>query len=194
MSDENEKAPDFTLEVANGDQLVLSDIWKDSHLLLWFSRGLACPFCRRQIIQMTKIHPQLLDAGVVTVQVTPTAMDVAKSMLEFYSVPWPYACDPGGHVSKAYEMGPRGPLQKLTTTLNEQRWAWGAIVKHPTEPHPEILPLVKEHPPESDIDGGVVIIAPGGFIRFRLPTGKLSLLPSNDSLLKAVRKLVEQAA
>lgn len=143
---------------------------------------------------MTKIYARLVEAGVNVVQVTPTRMEVAKSMLEFYPVPWPYACDASGLVSASYRMGPEGIAARVATTLAEQRLAWGSVIRHPLEPHPEMLQLAKAEPARGDVDGGVVIVAPDGTIRFRQPTGKLSLLPSNDSLLRAVSRLAEQAA
>jgi hypothetical protein len=33
-------APDFSMDVANGPPVTLSQLWRDHHVLLWFSAGL----------------------------------------------------------------------------------------------------------------------------------------------------------
>lgn len=190
MVDAQTPAPDFTLEVANGPAVTLSERWRDGFLLLWFSRGLACPFCRRQIVQLSRAHGELRERGVDIVQVTPQSMEVAQRLLEYFDVPWPYACDPDGEVAAAYDMAPQGALARAGTSVSVQTRALGLLLRNPAEPNPEIMETAKEAHPIPTRDGGMVLVDPEGRIRFKQPTGRLSLLPSTDDLFRIVDEVV----
>lgn len=186
-------APSFVLDLANGKPVALEDLWRRDHLLLWFSRGLACPFCRRQMVQLAQIYDKLRDFGTQIVQITPTIPEVARRMMRFFPVRWPYACDPGGEIAEAYEMQPvAGTIGKIGLDLKEQAKAWAVLIRSPAEPHPEVLPDVDKAGGLPSRDGGIVIVDRAGRVRFKQPTGKLSLLPSNAQILAAVGRVVEE--
>lgn len=184
MDDTTQAAPDFTLEVANGPAVTLSEQWQRRLLLLWFSRGLACPFCRRQIVQISRVYDDLRARDADVVQVTPQSVEVAQRLLEFFEVPWPYACDPEGVVAAAYDMAPGGALQRSTTSIKGQTRALGLLVTNPAEPNADIVGPAKEAHPIPTRDGGMVVVDRGGRIRFKQRTGNLSLLPSPSNLLR----------
>jgi peroxiredoxin len=72
-------APDFTLP-AVGDQGMVSlfDCLRDSAVLLGLFRGLHCPFCRRQIAQLSTLQEPLARLGVSIVVVVNTPRDRAR--------------------------------------------------------------------------------------------------------------------
>ncbi len=183
-------APDYTLTVANGPDVTLSERWAERWLLLWFSRGLACPFCRRQIVQVSRAYGDLLARGVDVVQVTPQSVEVARRLLAFFDVPWPYACDPEGEVAAAYDMSPEGALGRAGTSLSEQTRAWGLLLRSPGEPNPDVVPVAKEAQPIPTRDGGMVLVDRQGRVRFKQSTGRLSLLPSTGNMFRIVDELV----
>ena len=41
------QAPDFRLTSAKRAEVALADYREKRHVILWFSKGLFCPFCRR---------------------------------------------------------------------------------------------------------------------------------------------------
>lgn len=171
--------------------MVLSDLWQDRTLLVWFSRGLVCPFCRRQMVQLAQIYDELKALDTEVVQITPTDLEIARRMMKFFAVGWPYACDPSGEVANAFEMQPTlGAIGRLATEMKSQTKAWGVLIRSPGEPYPDVLEEVKEAGPLSSRDGGIVIVDRGGQIRFKQPTGKLSLLPSNAKILGIVQEVV----
>src|SRR4030095_3937787 len=45
-------APNFRLASAQGGEIALEDYRGQRHVILWFSRGLYCPFCRRYMSQL----------------------------------------------------------------------------------------------------------------------------------------------
>lgn len=188
MMDPLADAPDFTVEVAGGPPVVLSDLWRDQHVLLWFSRGLACPFCRRQMAQFAQMGQDLEAAATVAVQITPSKLEAAQRLLKLVPVPWAYGCDPSGQIVAAYGLeADRGPLRATADNLLQQSRALGLFLQHPGEPHPELLAHLKELGAPPPIEGGMVIVGKGGKVRFKQPTGKLALLPSKDQILAAVR-------
>ncbi|UCC88349.1 MAG: redoxin domain-containing protein [Anaerolineales bacterium] len=183
--------PDFILDVANGPSVTLSELWREHYLLLWLSRGLACPFCRRQIMQLTQIQDEIQNQNTQVILIAHTELEQARSMLQYYPVPWPYACDPGRRAATAYGFdAPQGPLAGMVSNLKEQSRAWRVLLQHPGEPHPEVLPAVKAAGHPAAANGGMVIIDRSGQVRFRLASGKLALLPANDIILGALRQVV----
>lgn len=195
MGAETSIAPSFMLQLANGDPVTLKDLWLEHHLVLWFSRGLVCPVCRRQMVQLAQIYDELKGAGTQVVQITPTDLEVSRRMMKFFPVAWPYACDPRGEVATAYEMEPTvGAIGRVGLGLKEQTKAWRVLIRTPTEPHPEVLSEVKEAGPLPSRDGGIVVVDRQGRIRFKQPTGKLSLLPSNTQILSIMREIVSGKA
>jgi peroxiredoxin len=69
-------APSFSLPAINRDGHVsLADFSGRSALLIGLFRGLHCPFCRRQIVQLGTIQTQLRGAGVETVAVINTPVE-----------------------------------------------------------------------------------------------------------------------
>jgi peroxiredoxin len=190
MMQAGERAPDFQIEVANGPAVILSELWQTHQVLLWFGRGLACPFCRRQMVQVAQIYNEIKATNTELVAVMPTPLETARRMMEFFPVAWPYGCDPAFQVVTAYQMQVNrdGLLNQLTREVKEQTHSWGVALRHPLEPHPAVLPLVtkKDDPPM--FDGGLVIVGQGGWIRCKRPSGKVALLPSNDQILQLVRE------
>jgi peroxiredoxin len=182
---------DAALRIANGPALTLSELWRDRHLILWFSRGLACPFCRRQMVQFAQIQAALAERQTLAVQITGSDLETAGRMLEFFPVSWPYACDPEGLVAKKYGLEPpEGAVARMVGEVKQQTRALGLLLKHPGEPHPEALPAVTAAPAPAAVDGGMVIVARGGRVGYRQPSGKLSLLPSNDQLLQRLSEVI----
>ena len=72
-------APGFTLPAVNRDGTVsLEDYRGRSAVLVGLFRGLHCPFCRRQIVQLGTTRQKLEAIGVDTVAVVNTPADRAR--------------------------------------------------------------------------------------------------------------------
>lgn len=66
-------APDFALPaVMEPGDVSLADELKRHAVLLGLFRGLHCPFCRRQIVQLSALHDTLARAGVAVLAVVNT--------------------------------------------------------------------------------------------------------------------------
>jgi peroxiredoxin len=69
-------APSFRLPAINRDGYVSLGMFRDrSALLVGLFRGLHCPFCRRQIVQLGAIQPQLRGLAVETVAIINTPVE-----------------------------------------------------------------------------------------------------------------------
>ena len=68
----------------------------------WFTKGIACPFCRRQMVQIGKLYPRLCELGAEVLLVAPTRPEQARLYMGRFAVPYPYLCDPDYQVRRAW--------------------------------------------------------------------------------------------
>jgi peroxiredoxin len=102
-----EAVPAFTLPAANRDGLVsLSDL-AGQPFLIGFFRGLHCPFCRRQVVQLGAAQPALRAAGIETVAVINTPVERARLYFRHRPSPILLLSDPDCITHKAFGV-PRG--------------------------------------------------------------------------------------
>jgi peroxiredoxin len=89
-----EPAPAFTLPAANRDGSVsLADL-RGSAVLIGFYRGLHCPFCRRQVVQLGSLQPTLREAGVELLAVINTPLERARLYFRHRPTPILLLSDP----------------------------------------------------------------------------------------------------
>ncbi len=106
-----EKAPDFVLESARGQQARLSELYAQSSVVLVVLRGFPgyqCPFCQRQVADYAARAKSFADSGVKVVFVYPgppdTTKDRARSFLEGKEFPQEFEMllDPGYAFTNQY--------------------------------------------------------------------------------------------
>lgn len=74
-----EAAPEFVLPAVNREGSVSLSQFRGRHaVMIAFFRGLHCPFCRRQIAQLSAAQPALLEHGVETLAVINTPLERAR--------------------------------------------------------------------------------------------------------------------
>jgi peroxiredoxin len=83
-----EASPAFTLPAANREGMVsLADL-RGRPFLVGFYRGLHCPFCRRQVVQLGAAQPALLAAGIETLtSVCPACAAACRRAAVFTASP-----------------------------------------------------------------------------------------------------------
>lgn len=90
-----EPAPAFTLPEANLEQGMVSlDSLRGRPFLIGFYRGLHCPFCRRQVLQLAGMQPALRALGVETLAVINTPLEHARLYFRHRPTPVSLLCDP----------------------------------------------------------------------------------------------------
>lgn len=142
-----EKAPPFTLPVANRDDTFsLSDYIGVSPVLLCIERGLYCPFCRRALTQLGGTSEKLETLGVSTLAVVSTELERARLYLRLRPTRVPVASDPDRLTHRAYGL-PAPPMSP------EIKQMMDATLVNPTGELPEPLPLSKIMPVMNERDG-----------------------------------------
>jgi peroxiredoxin len=97
-----QKAPDFRLAAAGGGDISLSDYFGRKSLLLWFSKGLFCPFCRRNMAHLSQAYPQFQGCDAEILQITHNTVEEANLYFRNYHLSTPYLCDPDREVHSRY--------------------------------------------------------------------------------------------
>ncbi len=89
-----EASPAFTLPAANREGTIsLADL-RGRPFLIGFFRGLHCPFCRRQVVQLGAVQPALRAAGIETLAVINTPVDRARLYARHRPTPVTLLSDP----------------------------------------------------------------------------------------------------
>ena len=89
-----EDIPAFALPSANREGTVSRADLRGRPFLIGFFRGLHCPFCRRQVVQLGAVQPALNAAGIETLAVINTPLDRAKMYFRHRPTPVTLLSDP----------------------------------------------------------------------------------------------------
>ena len=103
-----QQAPTFRLPSGHGGEVGPADYRGKSNLVVWFTKGMACPFCRTQMSQLARGLGRLKAAGAEVIQVTPTKPERARFYVKNFRIPFPYLCDPD--LTRAPRVGARRAL------------------------------------------------------------------------------------
>jgi peroxiredoxin len=98
-----ERAPDFTLPTVMEPGQVSLGAYRDKQaVLLGLFRGLHCPFCRRQIAQLSGIQETLERSGVVTLAVVNTPRERAVLYFRYHPTRVLLLADPDARTHALY--------------------------------------------------------------------------------------------
>src|SRR5688572_807265 len=112
-----DSAPAFALPAANREGVVTLDGLHGRPFLIGLYRGLHCPFCRRQVLQLAGIQPDLQALGVETLAVINTPVENARLYFRYRPTPVSLLCDPDCVTHHAFgvphpEFLPEGSTEK----------------------------------------------------------------------------------
>ena len=117
-------APDFALPAVNREgQVSLDDYRGRSPVLVALFRGLHCPFCRRQLVQLGTTQDKLLALGVETMAVVNTPLERARLYFKYRPARVLLAADPEAATHRAF----RVPEGTLVDNESEASWARGTV-------------------------------------------------------------------
>jgi peroxiredoxin len=208
-----EPAPDFTLPAADRQGSVsLADYRGRSPLLLALFRGLYCPLCRRNIVQMGQAREKLQAVGVEMLGVVATKPEHARLYFRFHPARVSLAADPEMTTLQAYGV-PKPPVTP------ERLQYFQSVRVNPYGELPETVPGTEVAATLNQLDGyeltgtdledlekqwrwdhatqliGQFLIDRGGIIRWgNIECAKegdagLGNFPSDEELLAAARAL-----
>lgn len=101
--DVGQRAPEFELPAADRNGVVsLAQYRGKSPVLLALFRGLYCPFCRRQMAQLSPAADRLRAVGVETLGVVATAPERARLYFQLKPSRFPLGADPDLLTHRAY--------------------------------------------------------------------------------------------
>lgn len=97
-----DRAPDFELPAVNREGSASLAGLRGRPFLIGFFRGLHCPFCRRQVMQLGDMAPALRALGVETVAVINTPLARARLYFRFRPLPILLLADPACGTHRAF--------------------------------------------------------------------------------------------
>ncbi|MEP6723156.1 MAG: redoxin domain-containing protein [Variovorax sp.] len=97
-----EAAPAFSLPAANLEGMISLAGLRGRPFLIGFFRGLHCPFCRRQVIQLGGVQPALHAAGIETLAVINTPVERARLYFRYRPTPVMLLSDPDCRTHRAF--------------------------------------------------------------------------------------------
>ncbi|CAI7976607.1 putative peptide zinc metalloprotease protein [Frankia sp. Hr75.2] len=188
-------APEFTLDTASGPSPVSLSDYRGQVVMLWFSRGYNCPFCREYMARLAPAVGDFERAGVQILQLAPNLVDSAREFWRDKDLPFPFLCDPEKSAyrlcglqdigaGEAQRNSVRGFTRAFTTGQGRTTMhaLWLDVV------NPSIGERLGHHTMTA-MQQGVFLVGPDGVLRRKYVFGPLDEPPSNTELLEAAVEL-----
>ena len=99
---EGDKATDFTLPNARGEETQLSKLLERGPVVLNFYRGGWCPFCSLEFKSLHDILPQINKLGATLVGVSPELPDNSLNTIEKHQLQFEVLTDVGNAIARQY--------------------------------------------------------------------------------------------
>ena len=178
-------APEFRLACAQGGEVGPQDFRGAKRVVLWFSKGLFCPFCRRNMAQLGLRYPEIQALQAEILQVTHNTLDEARGYLKHYPMKFPYLCDAErtAHDRYGVELGGinlGGFLASGAAVMAD------FVLKGETTPAP--IPYFKRYAGR-DTAQAVFIVDREGVVRAEHRLGPNAPLPSASELVSELGKV-----
>jgi len=117
-------APAFALPAVNREgQVSLDDYRGRSPVLIGLFRGLHCPFCRRQLVQLGTTQDKLKAMGVETMAVVNTPLARARLYFKYRPARVLLTADPEAATHRSFGV----PAGTLVENESEASWAQGKV-------------------------------------------------------------------
>ena len=178
-------APSFRLPSGQGTTIGLEDYRGRKSVIVWFTKGMACPFCRAQMTRIARAYQDIAARDAEVLQVTVSNPKQAETYASKFKIPFPYLADADYRVRRecGIEHRPRGPLYYAKTMIA------GMSSKMPPNDYGDFAPPMPEMPKVmGDDDMGFFVVDKNGIVRFSLAGSYLTgdkdrALPSNEEIL-----------
>ena len=188
-------APDFRLRAAGNGEIALSDYRGRANVVLWFSKGLFCPYCKRNMARLSQSYDAIRARGAEVLQVTHNTSAEADLYFRSYRLAMPYLCDPDRAVHLRYGI----PLERQSVAAVADNMVRSCamvtkdfVLKGEKSPSP-VVPIMRmgarNQPPQL-----VVVVDREGMVRNVHPIGPFDALPSVEALLAMLDALATEPA
>ena len=181
-------APEFRLAAAQGGEVGPQDMRGSKNVVLWFSKGIFCPFCRRSMAQLGLRYPDIQAAGAEVLQVTHNTFDEARGYLKHYPIKMPYLCDAERIVHNQYgvEMLPFGADSLGGFAVSVAAVVTDLVTKGEKTPPP--IPYLRRYAGK-DSAQAVFVLDREGVVRAEHRLAPNAPLPSAADLIRALQGL-----
>jgi peroxiredoxin len=185
-------APTFRLPSAAGGEVDLASYRGRSNVIVWFTKGMACPFCRTHMSQLGRGVARFRDLGTEVVEITGTKPSRGALYAKKFRLPFPYLCDPEYVAHRAWGLDYR------SHSLLWYVQAFRAGSKLPSVPGTEFGP---PKPDMGDLptlltdeDVGFFIVDRDGILRYRhadsyMGANGVRPIPSNEEIEKELLRI-----
>ena len=100
----NSKAPDFKAKDQNGETIRLKDLTKKGKVVLVFYRGYWCPYCSKQLQQLSDSLQLILDKGATLLAISPQKPESITKTIDKTKATYSVLYDEELKIMKAYEV------------------------------------------------------------------------------------------
>lgn len=178
-------APSFRLPSAQGPEIALDDYRGKQNLIVWFTKGMGCPFCRPQMSQLARVYDEIRKRGAEVLEITASHVPRARLYAQKFRLPFPYLCDPDLRVRAEWQLDSREHgLGHYAVAL----WK-GMTAPRPENEFGTQSPTLDEmRNVLHDEDMGFFIVDKQGVVRYQLAGASVGeqgyhRIPSNDEIL-----------
>ncbi|MFZ0545970.1 MAG: redoxin domain-containing protein [Candidatus Promineifilaceae bacterium] len=196
--DVGQKAPGFSLPSIQGETISLDGYKGKRNVLLWFSRGFTCNFCRGHMENITGGYDMLLENDVEIIQIAPNLSETAQRYFQPHMPRHPFICDPEKRLYGVYELGDRGSLEATRNTvvsfstafmsgvgIETVRASWMDVMNR------NFIRRLHHHALTA-VEQGLFIIDKASIIRYRLVISPVEMIPGAQELMTLVHALCPQ--
>jgi peroxiredoxin len=186
-------APVFALPSLRGAMVDLASYRGRRNVVVWFSRGFTCPFCRVYTDGMRAGYQALRNADTEIIQVAPNLLESARRFFAQSPLPFPFVCDPDKRLYAVYGLGDVGALEATRTavvsfahaftdgdTTNQVRGAWFDVMNR------NFLRRLHHHAMTAQ-EQGMFLIDKAGVIRSVRVVGPIDPVPGGAELAELAR-------
>ena len=191
-----ERAPALRLPSGQGREIGLDDYRGRNNTIVWFTKGMACAFCRQHMSQLARGYPQFQALGAEILEITLTTPDRARFYVDKFKIPFPYLCDPEYQARRAGGLDARShSMAWYAKTLYT-----GLKIHKPPSDFGEVKTGLSELPRMiTDDDMGFFIVDRGGVLRYALTgsyvgDGGVRQIPGNDEIIRTLERCAEVPA
>ncbi|MCI0394518.1 MAG: peroxiredoxin family protein [Chloroflexi bacterium] len=182
-------APEFSLSSIQGETVSLADYGGRQNVILWFSRGFTCNFCRGHMERIAGGYETLQSNGVEVIQVAPNLSETAQNYFRNRMPRHPFICDPDKRLYAVYGLGDRGALEATRNTFVSFSTAFmtGVGVETVRASWVDVMNrnFIRRlhHHALTAVEQGVFIIDRQRIVRYRSVLGAVEPIPTADDLL-----------
>jgi peroxiredoxin len=187
-------APVFALPSLRGSMVDLASYRGRRNVVVWFSRGFTCPFCRVYTDGMRAGYQRLREADTEIIQVAPNLLDSARRFFASSPLPFPFVCDPDKRLYAVYGLGDVGALEATRTAVvsfahafthgdtgNQLRGAWLDVMNR------NFVRRLHHHAMTAQ-EQGMFLIDKQGVIRSVTVVGPIDPVPGGAELAALARR------